>query len=159
LKLNRRFGRTFRLHLHGLKVCQIKAQHKAGSKHGSTYCLLKATYSSETSFEFQPDYTALYHRKYRSSYLYSEDSDPILKSYLIYCLHKLHMRNLHILHIYLPTYLPIYVTNSGCWLDYRGIGLRVLVGVKIFSSPCRPDRFWVPPSLLSNGYRNHFLRG
>jgi hypothetical protein len=27
------------------------------------------------------------------------------------------------------------------------------VGVRIFTSLCRPDRLWGPPSLLSNGYR------
>jgi hypothetical protein len=34
-----------------------------------------------------------------------------------------------------------------------GVGVQVLVGSRIFSSPCHPDRFWGPPSLLSNGYR------
>jgi hypothetical protein len=28
-----------------------------------------------------------------------------------------------------------------------------------FSSPPRPDRLWVTPSLLSNGYRGSFTRG
>jgi hypothetical protein len=37
-------------------------------------------------------------------------------------------------------------------LDDRGVGVRVLVGSRIFSSPRRTDRLWGPPSLLSNGY-------
>jgi hypothetical protein len=38
-------------------------------------------------------------------------------------------------------------------LDDRGVGFRVRVGSRIFSSPLRPDRLWGPPKLLSNGYR------
>jgi hypothetical protein len=41
----------------------------------------------------------------------------------------------------------------GYGLDDRGIGVRVPIGSRIFSSPQRPDRLWGPPSLLSNGYR------
>jgi hypothetical protein len=44
--------------------------------------------------------------------------------------------------------LRCYWTNS-----------EVLVGSKLFSSPRRPDRLWGPPSLLSNGHREHFPRG
>jgi hypothetical protein len=36
-------------------------------------------------------------------------------------------------------------------LDDQGVGVRILVGSKVFSSPCRPDRLWCPPDLLSNG--------
>jgi hypothetical protein len=36
-------------------------------------------------------------------------------------------------------------------LSDRGVGVRVLVVVRIFTSPCRPDRLRGPPSLLSNG--------
>jgi hypothetical protein len=35
-------------------------------------------------------------------------------------------------------------------LDEQGVGVRVPVAAKKFSSPCRPDRFWGPSSLLSN---------
>jgi hypothetical protein len=47
---------------------------------------------------------------------------------------------------------------TGYGLDGRGIGVRVPVGTIFFSSPRRPDRFWGPSSLLSNGYRGLFLR-
>jgi hypothetical protein len=47
----------------------------------------------------------------------------------------------------------------GYGLDDRGVGVRVPVGSRIFTSPRRPDRFWGPPSLLSNGYRGRFPRG
>jgi hypothetical protein len=48
---------------------------------------------------------------------------------------------------------------TGYGLNDRGVGVRVPVGAKIFSFPCRPDRFCGPPSLLSNGYRGLFPRG
>jgi hypothetical protein len=47
----------------------------------------------------------------------------------------------------------------GYGLDDRGVGVRVPVGSRIFSSPRRPDRLWCPPNLLSNEYRVLFPRG
>jgi hypothetical protein len=41
---------------------------------------------------------------------------------------------------------------TGYGLDDRGVGVRVPVGSRIFTSPRRPDRLWGPPSLVSNGY-------
>jgi hypothetical protein len=35
-------------------------------------------------------------------------------------------------------------------LDNRGVGVRVPVGSRIFSSSRYPDRLWGPPNLLSN---------
>jgi hypothetical protein len=48
---------------------------------------------------------------------------------------------------------------TGYGLDDQGVGVRVPVGARIFSSLCRPDRLWGPPSLLSNGHRGLFPRG
>jgi hypothetical protein len=66
------------------------------------------------------------------------------------------------LYLYLLIYRPhVNVTGSresavgiatGYWLDDRGVGVRVPVGSKMFTSPCSPDRFWGPPSFLTNGY-------
>jgi hypothetical protein len=54
----------------------------------------------------------------------------------------------------------IIIMNStiatGYGLDERGVGIRVPIGARIFSSRCRPDRFWGTHSLLSNGYRDSF---
>jgi hypothetical protein len=48
---------------------------------------------------------------------------------------------------------------TGYGLDDRGVGIRVPVGPRIFSSLCRPDWLWGPPSFLSNGYRELFALG
>jgi hypothetical protein len=41
---------------------------------------------------------------------------------------------------------------TGYGLDNRGVGVRVPIGSRIFSSPNRPDQLWGPPNLLSSGY-------
>jgi hypothetical protein len=41
---------------------------------------------------------------------------------------------------------------TGYGLDGRGVGVRVPVGLRIFTSPYRPDWLWGPPNLLYNGY-------
>jgi hypothetical protein len=41
----------------------------------------------------------------------------------------------------------------GYGLDDTGVGVRVPVGSRIFSSPCRPDRLWGSLSLISKAYR------
>jgi hypothetical protein len=45
---------------------------------------------------------------------------------------------------------------TGYGLDDRGVGVRVPVGSRIFSSPRSPHRLCGTPSLLSNGYRGLF---
>jgi hypothetical protein len=48
---------------------------------------------------------------------------------------------------------------AGYGLDDRGIGVRVPVGPRIFSSPCSLCCLWGRPNLLPNGYRGLLLRG
>jgi hypothetical protein len=47
---------------------------------------------------------------------------------------------------------------TGYGLGHRGVGVRVPVGARIFSSPLCPDQPWGPPNLLSNGYWGLFPR-
>jgi hypothetical protein len=91
--------------------------------------------------------------------------------------------NVNDLNIYITIiidYVPIYTTTTittnttctavgsrfsifgiatGYWLDDRGVGFRVSVGSRTFSSRRRPDRRWGPTNLLSNGYRGLFPHG
>jgi hypothetical protein len=48
---------------------------------------------------------------------------------------------------------------TGYGLDGRGVGVRVPVEAKFFSSPRRPERLWAPPNLLPNAYRGLFPLG
>jgi hypothetical protein len=48
---------------------------------------------------------------------------------------------------------------TGYRMDDRGVGVRVPLGPRIFSSPRCPDRLWGPPNLLSNGYRGALSPG
>jgi hypothetical protein len=49
-------------------------------------------------------------------------------------------------------------TVTGYCLDGRGVGVRVSVGLRIFSFPRRPDWLRGPPIFLSNEYRVLFPR-
>jgi hypothetical protein len=62
------------------------------------------------------------------------------------------------LNIYKCIYVYIFCSRdsvvgivTGYWLDDREPGIRVPVGLRMFSPPRRPDRFWGPPNLLSIG--------
>jgi hypothetical protein len=48
---------------------------------------------------------------------------------------------------------------TGYGLDNWGIGVRIPVGSRIFSSPRHPDRLWNLPNLPSNGYWGCFPGG
>jgi hypothetical protein len=49
-----------------------------------------------------------------------------------------------------------YVFITYCLVKHRDITytVPVLIRSRIFTSPYRPDRFWSPPNLLSNEYRD-----
>jgi hypothetical protein len=49
-------------------------------------------------------------------------------------------------------YSSVGIANS-YWLEDRGVGVRLPVGSKIFSSSRLPDRLWGQPELLYDGYR------
>jgi hypothetical protein len=48
---------------------------------------------------------------------------------------------------------------TGYGLDDQGVRVRVPVGARIFTSPCRPGRLWGPARLPSNGYQGLFPQG
>jgi hypothetical protein len=48
---------------------------------------------------------------------------------------------------------------TGYRMDDREVAVRVPVGPRIFTSPCRPDRLWGRASLLCDGYRELFSGG
>jgi hypothetical protein len=54
-------------------------------------------------------------------------------------------------------YLTLYNFNSSNYGLDGEVGIRVPIGARFFSSPRRPDRFWVTLSLLANVYRGLFL--
>jgi hypothetical protein len=60
--------------------------------------------------------------------------------------------------IFFFTFVSAVGIATGYGLDEGGVGVRVPVGAKFFSSPRRPHRIGGPSSLLSNGHRGRFPR-
>jgi hypothetical protein len=52
VKVNQRFGGTYRLHLQGQKVSQARNKHEAGSKQSSLTLNMEAIYSPKMSVYF-----------------------------------------------------------------------------------------------------------
>jgi hypothetical protein len=48
---------------------------------------------------------------------------------------------------------------TGYGMEDGGVGIRVPVGSRIFTSPYRLDRLWYPLGLLANGNRGVFSGG
>jgi hypothetical protein len=62
----------------------------------------------------------------------------------------------HLVHTIYKSRDSVVGIATGYGLEDRGVGVRVPVGSRIFSSPRYPDRLWGPPNLLSNGHRGSF---
>jgi hypothetical protein len=60
---------------------------------------------------------------------------------------------------YLRSWDSVVCVATGYGLDDKGVGVRVPLGLRIFSFPFRPDRLWGSCSLISNGFRGLFPRG
>jgi hypothetical protein len=92
------------------------------------------------------------------------DTIVIIHKFVIQIIYKVRYVVFYLPHVIYNNYSFIVVSillcvvgiATGYGLDDRRVGVRVPVGSRIFSSPCRADRFWGPPSLLSNRYRGSF---
>jgi hypothetical protein len=61
---------------------------------------------------------------------------------------------LHLPSVYLLLSAVGIATRNG--LDDKGVGVRVPVGSRIFSSPCHPDSFWAHPTSCTVGTGGSF---
>jgi hypothetical protein len=76
---------------------------------------------------------------------------------------------IHLVCVLIYVYTYIYTTYgsrdsvlgiaTGYWVDGQEVGVRFLVGSRIFSSPHRPDRFWAHPSFYPMDTGGSFPEG
>jgi hypothetical protein len=81
----------------------------------------------------------------KSNIYKAEEHITELKTY--YKAVYLHFKLKHIIHESRGSLVGI---ATGYKLDDRGVGVRVPVGSRMFTSPCRRDRLWGPPNFLYN---------
>jgi hypothetical protein len=103
---------------------------------------------------------------YTGQFLFSRNMNIVL---IRHC-HQLLYLAINSTLIYETVYLLSYLGTVGSrdsgvgivtvyGLDDEIFGVRFQVGSRIFFSSSRPDRFWGPSNLLSNGYQRPFPRG
>jgi hypothetical protein len=51
--------------------------------------------------------------------------------------------------------ISLLYTATGYGVDAQGVRVRVSVGARVFSSLRCPGLFWIPPTLLADGYRGY----
>jgi hypothetical protein len=88
----------------------------------------------------------------------TQDQIDLYKKSHVYAQHKIHAQEINFFCKRIKVYSNfgrsrdiVVGIATGYGLDDRGVGVRVPVGSRIFSSSRRPDRIWSPSNLLSNG--------
>jgi hypothetical protein len=80
-----------------------------------------------------------------------------------YCIGIIKFIPWQIKYIKIPRWLrrrdSVIVIETGYGLDDKGIGVRVPVGSRTFSSPCRPVWIWVHPTFYEMSNEGSFRRG
>jgi hypothetical protein len=84
-------------------------------------------------------------------YVCDDDSQDAEINSLGFCIHYVH-NNANV-------FIRVVGIVTGYGLDDRGVGVRVSVGSRMFSSPRRPHRLSGSTNLLSNGYWGLFPPG